>query len=136
VRERAGDGELAAVDSILSYLERSAVRHEEDEEASLFPRLRGVADLGPLLDDLAAEHVAHRQLVRQLSSLRSGWPPSGPDVGDRASLVILANELARTLRAHIDREERELLPAAREHLGPADRQAIRAEMTRRRDPAG
>ena len=142
VRERAGAVELAAVDGVLSYLEGTAARHQRDEEEALFPRLRaapGARDLAPLLRELTADHVTHRHLVMQLRSLRTRWPASGPDASDRASLVTLANELARAYRRHIDREERELLPAARERLTPAAHAAIHADLSPRaprRRPAG
>jgi hemerythrin-like domain-containing protein len=132
VRERAGVAELSTVDSVVAFLEKSAARHEADEEESFFPRLRRVRDLTPLLDDLLAEHVLHRHLINQLRSLRSRWPVAGPGASDGAALVTLANELARLYRAHIEREERELLPAANAHLGPDEREAIQAEMDRRR----
>jgi iron-sulfur cluster repair protein YtfE (RIC family) len=141
VRERAGAGELAELDSVLSHLERSAARHQREEEEVLFPRLRappGARDLAPLLRELTADHAAHRHLVLQLRSLRTRWPASGPDASHRASLVTLANELARAYRRHIDREERELFPAARERLTASDRAAIHADLARapRRRPAG
>jgi hemerythrin-like domain-containing protein len=132
VRERAGPAELAAVDSVVAFLEKSAARHEADEEESFFPRLRRVRDLSPLLDDLIAEHVLHRHLIKQLRSLRTRWPAAGPDAGDGAALVTLANELARLYRVHMEREERELVPAAREYLRADEREAIQAEMDRRR----
>jgi hemerythrin-like domain-containing protein len=142
VRERSGAAELAAVDGVLSYLERIAARHQRDEEEALFPRLRaapGARDLAALLRELTADHAAHRDMVRQLRSLRTRWPASGPDASHRASLVALANELARAYRRHIDREERELLPAARERLTASDRAAIHAALEHRaprRRPAG
>ena len=40
VRERAEAGAIEQVDAVLDYLERSAARHETDEEESLFLRLR------------------------------------------------------------------------------------------------
>lgn len=135
VRERADDADLAAVDAVIDYLERQAARHEDDEEESLFPRLRaapGSPELAPLLRDLAADHVLHRHLIKQLRSLCDRWPAAGPDAGAGAALVTLANELARSYRGHIEREERELLPAARERLTRADRDGIRAEMGHRR----
>jgi hemerythrin-like domain-containing protein len=135
VRERAGADEVALVDAVIAFLERAAARHEQDEEESLFPRLRGVADLTTLLEELASEHLLHRHLILQLRSLRSRWPAAGPDAGDGASLIILANELARAYRVHIAREERELLPVARENLRPDEVDGIRTEMARRRELA-
>jgi hemerythrin-like domain-containing protein len=135
LRERADTGDLAAVDDVLAYLERSAVRHETDEEESLFPRLRVHRELRPLLAELSAEHDLHRQIVAHLRTQRSGWPPGGPDAGDGAALAMTTGELARAYRAHIEREERELLPAARDHLSRSELAAIRLEMERRRNGA-
>ena len=135
VRERAGTAELATVDGVLAYLERSASRHEDDEEASLFPRLRasaGARELAPLLQDLTADHVHHRHLIKQMRSLQDRWPSNGPDARTGASLVTLVNELARAYRSHIEREDKELWPAANERLTPSDRDAIRTEMGHRR----
>ena len=139
VRERAGIGELASVESVLAYLERSAARHEDDEENSLFPRLRaapGARELAPLLQDLIADHVHHRHLIKQMRTLQDRWPANGPDARAGASLVALANELARAYRSHIEREDRELLPVANERLSEADRDAIRTEMGHRRGGPG
>jgi hemerythrin-like domain-containing protein len=132
VRERAGGDDLDVVDTVLAFLERQALRHETDEEESLFPRLRATGDLAPLLDELAGQHRLHRHLVLHLRALRSGWSVGGPDAGDGAALVITTNELVRAYRAHIEREERELLPAARAALGPGECAAILMEMERRR----
>ena len=134
VRERGGAAEIAAIDAVLAYLERSAARHEEDEELSFFPRLRGApgSDLAPLLADLTAEHHLHRHLVGQLRSLRNRWPAAGPDAGQRASLVVMVGELIRTYRSHTEREDRELLPAARDRLTASDHAGILIEMDRRR----
>jgi hemerythrin-like domain-containing protein len=135
VRERGGTAELAVVDGVLAYMERSVARHEADEEESLFPRLRATAaarELAPLLQDLIADHVHQRHIVKQMRSLQDRWPSNGPDARSGASLVTLVNELVRAYRSHIEREDKELYPAANEHLKPAERQAIRTEMGRRR----
>jgi iron-sulfur cluster repair protein YtfE (RIC family) len=135
VRERASDEDIAAVDEVLEYLERSATRHETDEEESLFPRLRRELELSGLIADLRAEHDLHRRQVGQLRALRSGWPDSGPDAGDGASLAVASNELARAYRSHIAREEHELMPIARDRLLAVDRAALADEMQRRRGGA-
>ena len=136
VRQRADADELEQVDSVIGFLERSAARHESDEEESLFPRLRQHAELVSLMSDLAHEHDQHRQLVAQLRALRSGWPVGGPDAGDGAALFIAANELARAYRAHIEREERELMPFARDRLSRDERAQVGLEMERRRNGDG
>ena len=135
LRERADADDLATVDEVLAYLERSAMRHELDEEESLFPRLHRRAELRPLLAELSAEHDQHRALVGHLRMLRSGWSAGGPDAGDGAALAKVTGELARAYRVHIEREEHELLPAARDHLSRAELGAIRQEMERRRNGA-
>ena len=136
VRERAGGGEAEQVDAVLAFLERSAARHESDEEESLFPRLRQHGELVSLMSDLAQEHDHHRHLVAQLRALRSGWSPEGPDAGDGAALAIAANELARAYRSHIEREERELMPMARDRLTATERTQVGLEMERRRNGDG
>ena len=136
VRERADDAELEQVDSVLAFLERSAARHESDEEESLFPRLRQHTELVSLMSDLAHEHDQHRHLVAHLRALRSGWPPGGPDAGDGAALVMAVSELARAYRAHIEREERELMPLARDRLTADERAQVGLEMERRRNGDG
>ncbi|HUQ03832.1 MAG TPA: hemerythrin domain-containing protein, partial [Kofleriaceae bacterium] len=111
VHERTDSDDLEVVDSVLDFLERSALRHELDEEESLFPRLRTNRDLTALLHDLQIDHEEHRRLVAHLQSLRNGWGPGGPDAGAGAAMAIAVNDLSRAYRAHIEREDRELLPA-------------------------
>jgi hemerythrin-like domain-containing protein len=136
VRERAGGGELDQVDAVIGFLERSAARHESDEEESLFPRLRQHPELVSLMSDLAHEHDQHRHLVAHLRALRSGWPEAGPDAGDGAALAIAVGELARAYRSHIEREERELMPLARDRLTADERLQVGQEMERRRNGDG
>lgn len=133
VRERGTPADLESVDAVLAFLERSALRHETDEEESLFPRLRRHADLWPLIDDLLGQHQQHRHLVAQLRTLRGGWPASGPDAADAAGMAVTVNDLARSYRRHIDREERDLIPAARDRLSATDQAALTEEMERRRE---
>jgi hemerythrin-like domain-containing protein len=88
------------------------------------------------MSDLANEHDQHRHLVAQLRVLRSGWPAGGPDAGDGAALAMAANELARAYRTHIEREERELMPMARDRLTSDERLQVALEMERRRNGDG
>ncbi|HEY5239992.1 MAG TPA: hemerythrin domain-containing protein [Polyangiaceae bacterium] len=123
VAARAGDRQ--GLDLGLDFFASAAKRHHEDEEASLFPRLRGNAELAPLLDALAAEHREHDAARRQIEELVRG--NAGPGV--------IAAGVARfvgALRAHIEREDRELLPAAERVLDPETRELVASEMRERR----
>jgi hemerythrin-like domain-containing protein len=99
LEQAAGEPDDAADQEIvdtLAWFERTSARHVEDEELSLFPRLR-----------------------------------------ERPELVdLIAALTARVYRDHIEREERDLLPAARAALADDDRAAMSAEMETRREPDG
>jgi hemerythrin-like domain-containing protein len=134
-RSSSGD-HIATIDMVIDYLDRSAARHEVDEEASLFPRLRRHDELAPMLDALTDEHRIHQSLHGRLRTERSAWPAAGPDASAAARLVTLASELGRAYRGHITREESELLPAARGHLSTSELDGIRREMDERRGRDG
>jgi hemerythrin-like domain-containing protein len=123
------DGDQEVVDT-LAWLDRTAARHVEDEEQSLFPRLRARAELVDLVTALSAEHVEHDRVHDALRVEVTTRGPHGPEVPR------LASELARVYRDHIEREERELLPAARATLGADDCAAMSAEMEQRRESDG
>jgi hemerythrin-like domain-containing protein len=123
VAARAGDAQ--GLDMGLEFFATAAKRHHEDEETSLFPRLRGDAGLAPLLEALASEHGEHEAARRAIEGL----------VRDGADAQAIAGGVARfvaMLRAHIEREDRELLPAAERLLDPETREAVAEEMRARR----
>lgn len=124
---------LAAIDEVLEFLERSATRHEVDEEGSLFPRLRRHLALSPLLETLTSEHARHHRLHGELRDLRRRLGPGRLDPTDGARLADLAGQLDRAYRLHIEREEAELLPAARAHLSADELSAMLDEMDERRE---
>src|SRR5262245_25233075 len=100
----------------VAFFARTGARHTADEEQSLFPRLEGRPELAGVLGALTAEHREHDRVYAGLEALVAG--AGGP------SLVSLVDELARVYREHIEREEKELLPAARELLGETERAAM------------
>ncbi len=123
VAARAGDRQ--GLDLGLDFFASAAKRHHEDEEASLFPRLRGNAELVPLLEALAAEHREHEAARRQIEELLRGNAEPGVTAASVARFVT-------ALRAHIEREDRELLPAAERVLDPETRELVASEMRERR----
>ncbi|HEY3820555.1 MAG TPA: hemerythrin domain-containing protein [Polyangiaceae bacterium] len=121
----AASGDRQGIDLGLDFFASAAKRHHEDEEASLFPRLRGDPTLVPLLDALTAEHREHEEARRHLEGLVR-------DGADAVAIAASAARFAAMLRAHIEREDRELLPAAEGVLDPETREAVAAEMRERR----
>src|SRR5262245_21523621 len=83
------------VEDALGFFERQRVRHERDEEESLFPRLRGRGEDG-LLDELTRQHREHERLCSELRA--------GIERGAWAALRPLAEELRDSYRAHIQLE--------------------------------
>ena len=121
----AGSQDRQGLDVALDFFASAAKRHHEDEEASLFPRLRGDAGLVPLLDALAAEHREHEGARREIEEL----------LRENADATVTAVSIARfvgMLRAHIEKEDRELLPAAERALDAEAREAVATEMRERR----
>jgi hemerythrin-like domain-containing protein len=118
-------GDRQGLDMGLDFFASAAKRHHEDEEASLFPRLRGDAGLVPLLDGLATEHREHEEGRRDIEELVRG----------NADTLAIAASVARfvgMVRAHIEKEDRELLPAAERMLDAETREAVAEEMRERR----
>jgi hemerythrin-like domain-containing protein len=136
LRQAALTGDVDAAFGVLGFFERAVVRHEEDEERSLFPRLRGVAELEGVMAHLQAEHRQHEQLHARLRSLAEPWQGRAPEGDELATLGALAAELEAAYRAHINEEEKVLFPAARAALDADALVAIAAEMDARRPNRG
>lgn len=124
---------LGDVYDAVRFFARGAARHHEDEELSLFPRLARVSELAPLLATLEAEHRTHDAVYAELAALVDSFPSDvGPELADEARLTALAHRLSEVYRAHIEREERELFPAARRALDAGACAEIAEEMEARR----
>jgi len=125
---------LGALRRSLDYFDRSVVRHEADEEKSLFPRLAHLPEAGAILAALAAEHASQRRIHDELQTL---VPRDGTIA--RAAIPRLA-ELSRALResydVHLAREEKELFPIAQRTFDEAAHTAIAQEMEERRGRGG
>ncbi len=120
-----------AARSILNYFDSAAPNHDADEEASLFPRLAGVADAkaSALIERLAVEHA----------ELKAMWRVMRPDIAaiEAGKRSVLTPDSVRRMRAaylsHLDCEETELFPLAAARLDASALQAIGAEMAARRE---
>lgn len=122
---------LAAIAASLHFLDTSGTLHTEDEERSLFPRLRprlASAEIA-FLDSLEAQHDEAESIYAELKQLR-------PDDDSSASRVAKYRACAEQLRAlyreHIRSEDQILTEMARRSLDESEITAITKEMRERR----
>ena len=82
--------------------------HHGKEESELFPRLTSTDDVA-LVHRLEAQHVEGRRLASDYTAAVDAYRPG--DASSGARLAAAVHAYANFLRAHIDLENRELLPA-------------------------
>jgi iron-sulfur cluster repair protein YtfE (RIC family) len=113
-RGRGRATHLDTIAEVLDYFDRAAVRHEADEEESVFPRL-DKRKSARLVTTLTKEHKMHRKLIKKLRTVFSNFT-SEPTATEGAALLRMATELDAAYRGHIDLEEAELMPVMRDQL--------------------
>ncbi|WP_321472900.1 hemerythrin domain-containing protein [uncultured Paludibaculum sp.] len=124
------DRALEAFESAFHFMDTSGVMHTEDEELSVFPRLRPLMEPGELsyLAGLEHEHTEAHRLYTELKDIYSA-------PGDVSQIKSVVSRLATLYRAHIQSEDKTLQGYAAQHLVQEDLAAISAEMKARRNPA-
>lgn len=122
-----------AARAVMRYFDTAGVNHHLDEEEDLFPALRASKACDPaLLELLLGEH---RDMLRAYEGLRRRLLEIGE--GNGASLdKAEVDAFAAAYRRHIEREEAQLLPAAREALDAPVRRALGLSMGARRKSPG
>jgi len=125
--------DAAAVDaarSVLRYFDEAAPHHHADEEQSLFPRLSAANPeaSGPLIAAIEADHAG---LAATWLRVRPGLAAIAEERGAALDADAVA-ALRAGYHAHIDLEERELIPLAASTLDSAALAEIAAEMAARR----
>lgn len=126
---------LAAFESVFRFLDSSGALHTEDEEDSVFPRLRARMESGEriFLAELEHDHAEAGVIYRHLRSLVERAAEGGMDA---AAIRGAAGELAALYRKHIASEDAALTEYTRRFLAPPDREAIASEMRARRSSPG
>lgn len=127
------DTDRRSMKTALDYLAQAAIRHTEDEELSLFPRLRCLGMLDSVLDNLEVEHrrtaCRHGMLDRLGRQwLTVGWLNAVEYERFRAEISGLITSYTR----HIHCEEEHVLPSAAELLCAEEQRNIGREMALRR----
>ena len=136
-----------ALTTALRYFKSAAPRHTEDEEQSLFPRMRellkaraargeDIAALGEALrqvEELEEDHVLGARLHDRVDELGWRWLERGrlsaDDVGTLRSLI---DQLEAIYQRHIPLEDDHVFPAAMAALAAQELDAIGQEMAARR----
>jgi hemerythrin-like domain-containing protein len=117
---------LAAISRSLQFLDTSGELHTEDEEASLFPRLRPKLSAVEIafVDSLEAQHTQAEAIYSRLKGL-----VGGQEIGRYREC---AEELRALYREHIRAEDEVLMALARRSLDEAEISEISGEMQARR----
>lgn len=122
---------LAAFEAAFRFLDSSGALHTEDEEESVFPRLRARMEPGErvYLAELEHDHAEAGGIHRRLRTLVEAAARGDAD----APAIRGAVEAFTALyRRHISSEDAALTDYARRLLTPEDRGGIAAEMRARR----
>jgi hemerythrin superfamily protein len=121
--ELAAAKDRETIEDVLHFFGRAILRHEADEETSLFPRLK---NCDAVIAALTKEHREQEKLHVELQHIAAGWPQTESRLPDLVSRLLAA------YGAHAEREEKELFPAARQQLGETELADMLREMDQRR----
>jgi pyridoxamine 5'-phosphate oxidase len=145
VAEKVIDGTLDdrlsaffAIDMARAHFAGPLVKHTEDEEVSLFPRLRArggraVGEVLAALDELETEHRMLEQLHREFEALAADiHRDCSCQTRKIEQLDALVAALCELYRPHMQIENELVFPAAARLLLPSDIHAIGEEMRARR----
>ncbi len=124
---------LAAISASIHFLDTNGVWHTEDEEASLFPRLRAKLAAGEelaFIDSLESQHLEAEKICGELKTLFSSLDAAeGTAV---AEYKACAERLRTLYRAHIRSEDEILTALAKRSLDAKELAGISREMHDRR----
>ncbi len=129
---------LFEIEIARNYLLSANAKHKQDEEISLFPRLRERQnDIGAsiiaALNDLEAEHQAAEEIEYSLNETIDRLTGETPvEAADIEIFNDLAKGLLEFYRPHLRLENESIYPAARQFLSDEDLQQIGQEMRERR----
>jgi pyridoxamine 5'-phosphate oxidase len=129
---------FAAIDAACAHFAIPGVKHTEDEEISLFPRLRergGTAGQDALaaMAELESQHRTAEQFHAEFDELVESLPRDGSADGkDLECFSEVVTELTTLYRPHILLENNFVFPVAARVLPASEIQALGEEMRARR----
>lgn len=117
----AGDRARAAV--VAAHLRELTVmlhHHHQGEDDLVWPRLHARTPVSAeLVHRMEGQHAEVGGLLAQVDELLPSWAAE-PDLARREALAQTLDALAPALEAHLDEEEREVLPLVEQHLTSAE----------------
>ncbi|MEO8485979.1 MAG: hemerythrin domain-containing protein [Betaproteobacteria bacterium] len=134
IRERGAAPDFAVLSAMIYYIDAFPERfHHPKEDRYLFALLRSRCPAaGGLIDHLQADHVEGAQKIRALEQWLTRYREGGATEFP-AFAAALDGYVGFELE-HIRREERELLPLAREHLTADDWSRVDSAFSGTTDP--
>lgn len=131
------DGALPDFDvvrSMLFYIDEFPERlHHPKESELLFPRVRArVPELGAVIDRLDRDHEQGENAIRDLEHALLAFEVMGESRRERFELALA--HYSRSYLEHMAVEDREILPAAQQHLTASDWAELDAAFDANRDP--
>jgi hemerythrin-like domain-containing protein len=123
-----------AADRVRRYFGVALALHARDEDESVLPRLRGRSpDLDRELTDMSREHGEHDDPVARVVAACDALAEQPARLAEVApALDDAARELERHFAVHLEREERVIFPAIRQHLAPDELARMVEELRARR----
>ncbi len=118
-----------AAQRIIRYFDTAGRLHHQDEEQDLFPMLINDPKLGVLIAELRAQHA---DLEQYWQALRGPLVTLVEKSENPAGLAASIAPFCAAYRAHIEREETQLLPRARSLLDATQQALLGEYMAQRR----
>jgi hemerythrin-like domain-containing protein len=107
--------------------------HHPKESELLFPRVRArCPEMAATLDRLERDHAQGEQAIRALEHALLAYEVMGES--RRADFERAVERYARFYLEHMATEEQQILPAARQHLSPADWAELDSAFAANQDP--
>ena len=133
---RSLPGAFAAIDAACAHFAVPGVKHTEDEEISLFPRLREHSGAGEealaAMSELESQHKSAQRLHSDLDDLVARLPRDGSaNPKDLDTLGELATQLTSLYQPHIVIENTIVFPIAERLLSSSELLMLGAEMRER-----